>query len=54
MARLIASGMVKMLGIGQSAAKLLPAAMPMEKVQRLSGGGLASAMLVGLRYSLAL
>jgi len=26
----------------------------MEKVQRLSGGGLASAMLVGLRYSLAL
>ncbi len=40
MARLIASGMVKTLGIGKSASKLLRAALPMEKVQRLSGSGL--------------
>ena len=46
------SGMVTTLEIGQSAAKLLRAAMPMEKVQRLSGSGLGPCP--GLRYSLAL
>jgi hypothetical protein len=41
LARLIASGTVKTQRIGQSAAKLLKLAIAMEKVQRLSGGGLA-------------
>jgi hypothetical protein len=35
------SGMVKTSRIGQSAAKILSAVRHMEKVQRLSGGGLA-------------
>jgi hypothetical protein len=47
MARLIASGTVRTLRIGQSAAKLLRAGPPMEKVQRLSGSGPKH----GLRYS---
>lgn len=46
MARLIASGMVKTLEIGQSAAKLLRAIMHTEKVQRLSGSGLVASLLL--------
>ena len=51
------SGIVITSEIGQSAAKLLPAAAwgPREKVQRLSGGGSAGPKVAaGLRYSPAL